>query len=186
MFLEKYITDWILLSQCSSFLQHEVWIVWCRRSRLSRLECPVCTQYMRPSIMLCPNGHKICNMCKRKVLLCPLCRYSVLDTTNVALQKLARQLDSACTFQKKGCRDMYSLALIGEHGKKWRYIEHVFRVQKRNLGTCNWTGNAGNRNSHLKEKHLCVWRCMHRASSHNMYINQQDTQKFLWLDFIFY
>ena len=27
---------------------------------------------------------------------------------------------------------------------------------------------------------------MHRASSYNMHINQQDAQKFLWLDFILY
>ena len=31
-----------------------------------------------------------------------------------------------------------------------------------------------------------VWRCMHRASSYNMYIKQQDVQNSCELDFIFY
>ena len=30
------------------------------------------------------------------------------------------------------------------------------------------------------------WRCMYRASYFNVYINQQDAQKFLWLDFVFH
>ena len=36
-----------------------------------------------------------------------------------------------------------------------------------------------------EETQEAVWRSMYRASSYNVYTNQEDAQKFLWLDFYF-
>ena len=74
---------------------------------LSRLECPVCMEYMKPSITLCANGHNICNICKQIILHCPTCRQQFLNTRNVALEKLARQVKCPCTYRKYDCREVF-------------------------------------------------------------------------------
>ena len=75
------------------------------RSLLIQLECPVCTEYMRPPIACCANGHNICNNCS----------HQFLNTRNVALEKLATQVKYPCTYRKYGCMEVYNLAMIGEH-----------------------------------------------------------------------
>jgi hypothetical protein len=82
---------------------------------LSQLECPVCMEYIRPPIMLCENGHNICNICKQKVPHCPTCRQQSLNTRNVALEKLAREVKYPCTCRNYGCREIYSFYLTVEH-----------------------------------------------------------------------
>jgi hypothetical protein len=53
--------------------------------RLSaQLECLLCIEIMMPPIMVCWNGHMICNNCRPKLEKCPLCRYS--KTSLIRLQ----------------------------------------------------------------------------------------------------
>jgi E3 ubiquitin-protein ligase SIAH1 len=66
------------------------------QSLLSQMECPVCMEYMRPPIMLCENGHNICNICRPKVRDCPTCRQQFLNTRNVALEKVAAEVIYPC------------------------------------------------------------------------------------------
>ena len=54
------------------------------RILLNQLECRVCMEYMRPPIILCANGHNICNICKQKVPHCPICKQQFLNTRNIA------------------------------------------------------------------------------------------------------
>jgi hypothetical protein len=43
--------------------------------RLSaQLECLLCIEIMMPPIMVCSNGHMICDNCRPKLERCPLCR----------------------------------------------------------------------------------------------------------------
>ena len=70
---------------------------------LSQLECPVCMEYMRPPIMLCENGHNICNICKQEVPHCPTCRQQFSNTRNVALEKVAIEVNYPSTYRNYGC-----------------------------------------------------------------------------------
>jgi hypothetical protein len=46
------------------------------KQRISaRLECLLCIEIMLPPIVLCSNGHMICDKCRPKLEKCPLCRY---------------------------------------------------------------------------------------------------------------
>lgn len=130
-------------------------------SLLSELKCPVCTEYMRPPITLCVNGHNICNICKPKVPHCPTCRQQFLNTRNVSLENLARQANYPCKYRKYGCRELYNLDLIGDHEDKCEYIPQRCLVHKLNLGICTWNGIASDMKIHLKQAHvnLCVDIC---------------------------
>ena len=124
----------------------------------SQMECPVCMEYMRPPIILCANGHNICNNCKQRVPHCPTCRQQFLNTRNVALEKAATELKYPCTYRDYGCREMYKLDLIGRHQEKCQYVPQPCPVNKLNLGTCTWLGINSKINFHLKQAHndICV------------------------------
>jgi len=142
---------WTALNMQSQFTRLE-------QILLSQLECPVCMEYMRPPIMLCANGHNICNTCKLKVPHCPTCREQLLNTRNVTLEELATEVNYPCTYRKHGCMEIYKLDLIGGHQQKCQYIPQPCPVNKLNLGTCTWTGISSSMMSHLKQAHsnLCI------------------------------
>jgi E3 ubiquitin-protein ligase SIAH1 len=125
---------------------------------LSQLECPVCMEYMRPPIILCANGHNICNIWKQKVPHCPTCRQQFVNTRNVALEKVATELKYPCTYRSYGCREIYSFVLIGQHQQKSRYISQPCPVNKMNIWHCNWTGISSSTMSYLKQahSHMCM------------------------------
>jgi E3 ubiquitin-protein ligase SIAH1 len=123
---------------------------------LKELQCPVCTEYMIPPIMLCANGHNICYNCKPKVAQCPSCREQFMNTRNVALEKMAKKVIYPCTYRKYGCMEVYNLAMIGEHQVSCRHRPQTCLVQKLNLGTCTWTGITSEMRKHLKQTHMNV------------------------------
>jgi len=108
---------------------------------------------MRPPIIVCPNGYNICNITKKKLPQCPSCRQQFLNTTNVALEKVATEAKYPCTYRKYGCREICKLDLIGGHQEKCQYVPQPCPVNKLNLGTCTWTGISSSMMSHLKEAH---------------------------------
>jgi len=142
------------------------------QSLLNQLECPVCVEYMKPPIMLCGNGHNICNTCKRKVPHCPTCREQFLSTRNVALEALATEVKYPCTYRDYGCREMYKLDLIGGHQQKCQYIPQPCPVNKLNIGTCTWTGISSSMMSHLKQAHNPVIMDSH---GHGTQINRDPS-----------
>ena len=120
---------------------------------LSQLECPQCMEYMRPPIILCANGHNICNMCWPTVPHCPTCRHQFLNIRNVALEKLATEATYPCVYRKYGCKGIYGFDLIGEHQEKCDYNPQPCPVNKLKLGNCTWTGISSSMTSHLKKAH---------------------------------
>jgi E3 ubiquitin-protein ligase SIAH1 len=63
--------------------------------------------YMRPPVTLCANGHNICNICKQKVPYCPTCRQQFLNTRDLALEKVAREVKCLCTYRIYDYREVY-------------------------------------------------------------------------------
>jgi hypothetical protein len=61
-------------------------------------------------------------------------------------------------YRDYGCREIYSLDLIGGHQEKCQYIPQPCLINKLNLGTCTWTGISSKINSHLKQAHnnICI------------------------------
>ncbi|KDR07295.1 E3 ubiquitin-protein ligase sina [Zootermopsis nevadensis] len=92
-----------------------------RQGLLSELECPVCTEYMLPPIVFCTNGHNICPSCKPKVNQCPTCRQPFVKIRNVALEKIARQIEYPCTYSKYGCTKKVTLDMKNKHEKVCSY-----------------------------------------------------------------
>jgi len=108
---------------------------------------------MRPPIILCANGHNICNTCKQKVPHCPICEQQFLNTRNVALEELATEVKYPCVYRNYGCREIYKLDLIDGHQEKCQFIPQPCPVNKLDLGTCNWLGISSKINTHLKQTH---------------------------------
>ena len=121
---------------------------------LNHLECPVCLVYMTPPIILCENGHKICNICEPKVNSCPSCRGQFARTRNLALEDLASQVMYPCKYRTYGCTETFGQDKIVGHQTKCLYSQQVCPVAKLAIGTCSWTGSYKDMKAHLKENHF--------------------------------
>ena len=126
------------------------------KSLLKQLECPVCSKYMCPPIILCANGHNICNICRQKVSQCPKCLKQFVDSRNLALEGLARQVMYPCKYQSYGCTEISEHDNIVGHQATCRYNQQVCPVAKLAVGTCSWTGSYNDIMGHLQENHLEV------------------------------
>jgi len=124
------------------------------KSLLIHLECPVCTEYVRPSITLCANGHKICNICRQKFYNCPTCAKEFVNTRNLALEDLAGQVMYPCKYRSYGCTETFNHDKIVGHQATCRYSPQVCPVAKLAIGNCSWTGSYNDIKGHLQENHL--------------------------------
>jgi len=124
------------------------------RSLLVHLDSPVCMECMRPPVILCANGHNICNICKPKMHRCPTCREQFLNTINLALEDLARQVMYPCKYRSYGCTEILSHDKIVGHQAKCWYSAQVCPVAKLANGDCRWIGSYSDIKGHLKENHL--------------------------------
>ncbi|XP_068142197.1 probable E3 ubiquitin-protein ligase sinah [Drosophila tropicalis] len=70
---------------------------------VSLLECPVCFGYMMPPIMQCSRGHLICSSCRQKLTVCPVCRTTMSNIRNLAMEKVASKLIFPCKHTHFGC-----------------------------------------------------------------------------------
>ena len=114
----------------------------------------MCMEYMRPPIILCANGHNICHICKQKMHRCPTCREQLLNTRNLALEDLARQVIYPCKYRSYGCTEILGHDKIDGHQATCRYSPQVCPVAKLAIGNCSWTGSYSDIKGHLKENHL--------------------------------
>ena len=73
------------------------------------LECPVC--YLTPKksgkIEVCINGHYICESCRPRVTICPLCRTDKLNFSSPLLDRLLKSLPIICSKASFGCQDTF-------------------------------------------------------------------------------
>jgi len=124
------------------------------QSLLMHLECPVCTEYMRPPIRLCANGHKICNICLQKVSYCPTCGEEFVNTRNLALEHVAGQVMYPCKYRSYGCTETFNHDKTVGHQATCRYSPQKCPVAKLAIGNCSWTGSYNDIKGHLQENHL--------------------------------
>jgi len=114
----------------------------------------VCLEYMRPPITLCANGHKICDNCENKLNFCPICSGQFIDTRNLALEDVARQVMYPCKYRSYGCTEIFEFDKIAGHQVTCRYIPQICPVAKLAIRKCSWSGSYEDMKVHLKENHL--------------------------------
>ncbi|CAH2000333.1 unnamed protein product [Acanthoscelides obtectus] len=81
------------------------------------LECPVCFEYMTDQIINCANGHSFCQNCKASIENCPICRTTLSDSRNYALEKLVKSLKIACRRSTTGCAFVGTVNRVKVHEK---------------------------------------------------------------------
>ena len=143
------------------------------QSLLNHLECPVCLDYMTPPIILCANGHKLCEICRKEVTTCPNCRGNFVTTRNLALEDLARQVMYPCKYRSYGCAEIFEHDKIVGHQATCLYSQQVCPVAKLAIGTCSWTGSRKDIKGHLQENHLEV--CCEYVEGEVKFIHKLDT-----------
>lgn len=118
---------------------------------MSVLECPVCMDTMRSPILLCQNGHNVCNVCKLNLTNCPTCRAQFTGTRNLALEKLSQEIRVPCANSERGCTEKLSIQDITKHKTSCPYRPHKCLLGFPN--SCSWEGRRTDILLHAKEKH---------------------------------
>jgi len=92
------------------------------------LECPICYDYFTSPVILCPNGHSICNICGTTSKTCPVCRAQLSKTSrNIVLEKMLEQISVPCKFQ--GCQEVITLASRSAHYKVCPYNNFTLCIE---------------------------------------------------------
>ena len=120
---------------------------------LGELECPVCHEYMEPPIILCQNGHNICNVCKPKVHKCGVCRSSYMSTHNITLENITRFCIYPCKNQEEGCAETMTLTEKASHLKYCVYQTRVCPFTKIFKAECSWKGLLSEMKEHVLNDH---------------------------------
>ncbi|PSN33464.1 hypothetical protein C0J52_24443 [Blattella germanica] len=119
---------------------------------LKELECPVCLELMQPPILLCKNGHSVCNQCRRSMDKCPICRSEFVDTRNVIAENLSRSVKHPCKFHNSGCIEKFLSSDKSKHEDKC-----VYRPRKcpfSNVDLCPWLGALCQMKEHIIDSHM--------------------------------
>jgi E3 ubiquitin-protein ligase SIAH1 len=112
-------------------------------------------EYMRPPIILCVNGHNICDICRAKLANCPTCRKRFLSTRSVGLEKLAREIQYPCTYRQFGCMEVFAHDKLDKHQAKCLYRQLTCPAARCSPDIqCDWNGNYSEVRNHLMENHL--------------------------------
>ncbi|GJQ73693.1 hypothetical protein Trydic_g14029 [Trypoxylus dichotomus] len=95
---------------------------------LLRLECPICSNFMRTNIKLCTAGHSVCNECEVKLDKCPMCTLPFYGARNFALESVGDLLKGLIRGDKLEC-------------------------PLRKQFTCLWKGNQSDIVEHIRDFH---------------------------------
>ncbi len=86
-----------------------------------QLKCPVCLELPKsPPIYQCPNGHIVCNICHKKLQVCPQCREPLGKNRNLFAENI---MEWPCPFAKHGCTNSFATNCVNDHQKKCQFRE---------------------------------------------------------------
>lgn len=136
----------------------------------SKMECPICMDYMVAPIFVCSGGHSLCGNCYPNVQKCPMCSVPLGKTRNFALESLIEALSSsdqdiipierACPYYKDGCPMFLSPCKYNEHKSScsYRTFECIFHVDEDYTEPCPYVGRRLGLKQHILHKHEdCVF-----------------------------
>ncbi|KAH6812546.1 hypothetical protein C2S51_026308 [Perilla frutescens var. frutescens] len=114
------------------------------------LQCPTCADLMYPPIHQCPNGHTLCENCKRVNNCCPTCLLELGNIRCLALEKVAESLELPCRYQSRGCHDLFPYYDKAKHEKHCPFRPYSCPYAS---SECCVTGDIPFLVAHLKEEH---------------------------------
>lgn len=91
---------------------------------LLRLECPICSNFMRTNIKLCVTGHSICNECESKLDKCPICTLPFYGARNFGLESVGDLLKTLIRGEKMECPLKKEFICLWK-GNQSDIVEHV-------------------------------------------------------------
>lgn len=77
------------------------------------IECPICNEIPIGPIWLCSTGHSTCNICRRKMDSCGLCRMKFTTARNYTVESILLGSRIVCPYKNFGCNQI----LTGEEMK---------------------------------------------------------------------
>eukprot|EP00092_Neocalanus_flemingeri_P006403 GFUD01006893.1.p1 GENE.GFUD01006893.1~~GFUD01006893.1.p1 ORF type:complete len:314 (-),score=53.64 GFUD01006893.1:43-984(-) len=82
-----------------------------------RIKCPVCLEIPQTGpVSVCPNGHLVCNECKKRVgNACPTCRVAMGEGKSLLAVTVIENIDHQCKFVD--CGEFFSHEEIEKHSK---------------------------------------------------------------------
>ena len=78
-------------------------------------ECPICTNFLQIPILMCENGHSICNDCKNLVHTCPECRAKWTPKRNLKLEQILGTITKPCRYKENGCTVVRNCSQLEDH-----------------------------------------------------------------------
>lgn len=90
----------------------------------SKLECPVCFDFLCTPIFNCNNGHSICSKCKKRLKNCALCQAVVGNSRNYVVEEISETLEICCTNSNKGCTYIGVMKNTKNHLVNCRYNDY--------------------------------------------------------------
>lgn len=109
---------------------------------VSELECPVCTDFMKPPIYMCRTGHSLCASCRAKLSSCPSCSTDFNDSRNYSLENITEIVTYPCKNRSQGCDFVSNLTAITFHEQTCsKSYENEISCFLNDVIPCNWTGS---------------------------------------------
>ncbi|KAJ4437943.1 hypothetical protein ANN_13882 [Periplaneta americana] len=120
---------------------------------LRTLQCPGCSKYMIPPIMLCSNGHCICSNCTNFLNCCPSCQGCFLSTRCLSMENLAKQTIFPCENHFLGCKENITASAMSEHEDTCAYAFYSCPFDVISKIKCVFRGPLCNMKSHIQKCH---------------------------------
>jgi hypothetical protein len=117
------------------------------------LKCPVCQEYMVSPIMMCENGHNICDGCKESLSECPTCSGYFVNVRNIVLEKFASKAIYPCKYREAGCGEVFAFYNRSIHLPVCLFQSTECPFRKLSGIDCPWTGNLSDIPAHIKDEH---------------------------------
>lgn len=118
---------------------------------LNFLECPICSNFMKPPILQCLSGHSICSTCRPKLGQCPTCRSSFGNTRNYSLEAVSSGVRYPCVYRDFGCVVTMPPTQIIQH--EGECPVRPYTCPLKDVLLCHWEGTHSNISTHLKACH---------------------------------
>ncbi|PNF19740.1 hypothetical protein B7P43_G14755 [Cryptotermes secundus] len=121
----------------------------------TQLECLLCVEIMTPPIVVCSNGHMICNNCKPKLDKCHFCRAIITSRKNIFAEEISKLLKVRCSYAHEGCQVQESPDKIEEHEVACFYqpVECLAGSGAQCVVKCGWRGRKCELLGHVAYQH---------------------------------
>ena len=149
----KYIDSFKVEQLCVSLTGQYYRMEKIKEDLLRALECPVCLCLMQAPIIMCSNGHSICETCKVKLENCPTCRSGFVNIRNKLAEDLSSSIVHPCKYQEAGCTKRFVFGQDEEHEKECRYGPHKCPYYIVDRVRCKWEGPGTQLEQHIRNEH---------------------------------